>query len=253
MELIFKESSQVLSGKPAYEVEFEASSDFSIHIERPAGGRFLVYQKSVANGKYSLVDGVGYQDYKDVFDIDFAGSVYPKWIKIVSEVEPTYAAIISDGEVTEIKAQSKVVEITSNGTTNITPDEGFAYLNGVKVKTNVPQEGGGQNEMRYFALSASSFDAVYYSTLAKYEVDGSTLIGPTLMYAEDSESIEGANRCIIAAAFDFNTKIRIGGNDYNNLFELWEISSVEEFIDRFGIEKEITEEQFYDPDFNPFA
>lgn len=39
MELIFKESSQVLSGKPAYEVEFEASSDFSIHIERPEGGR----------------------------------------------------------------------------------------------------------------------------------------------------------------------------------------------------------------------
>ena len=93
MELIFKESSQVLSGKPAYEVEFEASSDFSIHIERPEGGRFLVYQKSVANGKYSLVDGVGYQDYKDVFDIDFVGAVYPKWIKVVSEVEPTMAVV----------------------------------------------------------------------------------------------------------------------------------------------------------------
>lgn len=93
MELVFKESSQVLSGKPAYEVEFEASSDFSIHIERPAGGRFLVYQKSVANGKYSLVDNVGYQDYKDVFDIDFVGAVYPKWIKVVSEVEPTMAVV----------------------------------------------------------------------------------------------------------------------------------------------------------------
>lgn len=93
MELVFKRSEQVLSGKPAYEVEFEASSDFSIHIERPEGGRFLVYQKSVANGKYSLVDGVGYQDYKDVIDIDFVGAVYPKWIKVVSEVEPTMAVV----------------------------------------------------------------------------------------------------------------------------------------------------------------
>lgn len=118
------------------------------------------------------------------------------------------------------------------------------------VKQN--EEGGEQNKMRYFSLRAPSFDAVYCSTLAKYQVDGSTLIGPTLMYAEESESIEGANSCIIAAAFNFNTKIRIGDNVYNNLFELYGISSVEEFIDRFTIEEEITEEQFYDPDFNPF-
>lgn len=56
MELIFKESSQVLSGKPAYEVEFEASSDFSIHIERPEGGRFLVYQKSGTALSHDLYD-----------------------------------------------------------------------------------------------------------------------------------------------------------------------------------------------------
>jgi hypothetical protein len=93
MELIFKESSQVLSGKPVYEVEFEASSDFSIHIERPEGGRFLVYQKSVADGKYDIVDGIGYKDHKDVIDIDFVGAVYPKWIKVVSEVEPTMAVV----------------------------------------------------------------------------------------------------------------------------------------------------------------
>jgi hypothetical protein len=53
----------------------------------------LVFQKSVQNGSYSLVDGVGYQDYKAVFDIDFVGAVYPKWIKIVSEVEPTMAVV----------------------------------------------------------------------------------------------------------------------------------------------------------------
>lgn len=196
MELVFKESSQVLSGKPAYEVEFEASSDFSIHIERPEGGRFLVYQKSVANGKYSLVDGVGYQDYKDVFDIDFAGSVYPKWIKIVSEVEPTYAAIISDGEVTEIKAQSKVVEITSNGTTNITPDEGFGYLNSVKVKTNVAQSGGGSTSgggkygMLFFDIANVSENMTLQILWASFLVNLGHQIVPATAYAYDSQGYE---------------------------------------------------------------
>lgn len=115
----------------------------------------------------------------------------------------------------------------------------------IKVGNGGNTGGGEQNKMRYFSLFAPSFDAVYFSILAKYEVDGSTLIGPTLMYAEDSESMEGANRCIVAAAFNFNTKIHIGGNVFNNLFELWGISSVEEFIDRFDINKEITEEEFY--------
>lgn len=73
--------------------------------------------------------------------------MYPKYIKIVSKVEPTYAAITTDGEVTEIKTQSKEIEITSNGITNITPDSGFTYLNSVKVKTNVPTSGGGGVEI----------------------------------------------------------------------------------------------------------
>lgn len=93
MELVFKSSEQEFAGNPAYEVEFNATADFNLHIERPSGGRFLVFQKSVQNGNYSLVDGVGYQDYKAVFDIDFVGAVYPKWIKIVSEVEPTMAVV----------------------------------------------------------------------------------------------------------------------------------------------------------------
>ena len=49
----------------------------------------------------------------------------------------------------DIKTQDKEIEITSNGTTEITPDEGFAYLNKVSVKTNVAQsgEGGGSAEV----------------------------------------------------------------------------------------------------------
>jgi hypothetical protein len=51
--------------------------------------------------------------------------------------------VTTDGEITEIKSQSKEVEVTANGTMDITPDAGFSYLNSVKVKTNVPTSGGG--------------------------------------------------------------------------------------------------------------
>jgi hypothetical protein len=91
--------------------------------------------------------------------------VYPKYIKIVSKVEPTYAAITTDGEVTEIKTQSKEIEITSNGTTNITPDSGFTYLDSVKVMVDVPTEGGGSgveaNDLFYYTVSTADNPMFY--------------------------------------------------------------------------------------------
>lgn len=132
--------------------EFEATADFNLHIERNKGGNILLYVRTQGGG-YDIVDDFGVQKHQGVIDYDCTALVYPKWIKIVSEVEPTYAAVVSDGEVTEIKAQSKEVEVTSNGTTVVEPDAGFAYLNKVSVKTNVPQsgEGGGSSsKVRYF-------------------------------------------------------------------------------------------------------
>lgn len=76
-----------------YEAEFEATADFNLHIERVAGGRFLVYQKSVADGKYDIVDGIGRQDHKDVIDLDMTALIYPKYIKIVSESEVTMGVV----------------------------------------------------------------------------------------------------------------------------------------------------------------
>lgn len=135
--------------------EFEVTADFNLHIEREKGGDILLYQKT-SGGGYDIVDGFGNQRHQGVIDYDCTALVYPKWIKIVSEVEPTYATVMSDGEVTEIKAQSKEIEVTSNGTTEVTPDAGFAYLNSVKVKTNVATsgEGGGSaSSWRYFDIS----------------------------------------------------------------------------------------------------
>lgn len=93
MELNFVQSGQFIGKKPAYEAEFEVTSDFNIHIERVNGGRFSVYQKTSASGKYDLVDGAGHLDYKDVIDMDMTALVYPKYIKIISDVQPTIAVV----------------------------------------------------------------------------------------------------------------------------------------------------------------
>lgn len=255
MELVFKESSQVLSDKPAYEVEFEASSDFNIHIERPSDGYFLLFQKSTPNGKYTEVNNVYDLESKTTIDMDFVGVVYPKWIKIVSNVEPTYAAIISDGEVTEIKAQSKVVEITSNGTTNITPDEGFAYLNSVKVKTNVPTsgEGGGagsESTIEYIDVTGLGKDMrhslIDFSSLVKWKdsYSGDVYIYPTHYASYEADNFYNE---VMAVAIDFSAMVSIG----NGVF-----GTIKEFImDDNGYPSEmldsiprITKEEFYNLD-----
>lgn len=87
MDLTFKKSSQLFGEEYGYEAELQVTSDFNLHIERAAGGRFIVYQRGVAEGKYDLVEGIGFQDQKRVIDLDFAALVYPKWIKVVSESE----------------------------------------------------------------------------------------------------------------------------------------------------------------------
>lgn len=145
MELLFSKQGNV------YVAEFEITADANLHIERPSSGYLSINQRSV-NGKYALVDGVGNYAFDKVIDADLASIVYPKTIKIESSVEPTYAAITTSGEVTEIKSQSKEVEIVSNGTTEITPDAGYSYLSGVSVKVNVPQEGGGGGNWRYYLI-----------------------------------------------------------------------------------------------------
>jgi hypothetical protein len=93
MELTFKQSSQLFGKEYGYEAEFEATADFNLHIERKAGGALLFYQKGIADGEYDIVDNDGYFRHKAVIDLDFTALVYPKWIKVVSEVEVTMGVV----------------------------------------------------------------------------------------------------------------------------------------------------------------
>jgi hypothetical protein len=151
--------------------EFIASSDFNLHIEGVKVRDLEVYQRGVGDGKYFIVtdakENLSYAS--EVYDMDFAALVYPKHIKVVCRTEPSLAEITTDGEVTEIKSQSKEVEVTSNGTLEVTPDVGFAYLNSVKVKTNVAQSGGGggsASSVEYWDVSNNAEFAKKAKTVA---------------------------------------------------------------------------------------
>lgn len=91
MELKFVESN-ALGKTKAWESEFEATADFNLHIERPKGGMVYFYQKTAGTG-YAHVDNVPWMSGKNAIDLDFTALVYPKWIKIVTEVEPTLAVV----------------------------------------------------------------------------------------------------------------------------------------------------------------
>lgn len=78
--------------------EFEVAGDFNLHVERPASGLFSVYQRTAQSGKYAYVEGLGSQTGKDVIEYDFTGVIYPKSIRVVSEVNPTLAVVTFTGD-----------------------------------------------------------------------------------------------------------------------------------------------------------
>ena len=76
-----------------YVAEFEATADFNLHIERDEPGILALYQRTTTSGEYAEIEGTREYRYKEVYDCDFIGSIYPKYIKVVSGVEVTKAEV----------------------------------------------------------------------------------------------------------------------------------------------------------------
>lgn len=76
----------------SFVAEFVATADFNLHIEK-SGGDIRIMQKTTENGKYDSIDGLYIPAGNSVIDYDFVASIWPKHIKIVSEVEPTLAVV----------------------------------------------------------------------------------------------------------------------------------------------------------------
>lgn len=77
-----------------YVATFEATGDFALHIERDELGPVTVETSTVPDANFALVDEfpTGARN-KLVIDYDFVGVVYPKYIRVSSDTEPTLAVV----------------------------------------------------------------------------------------------------------------------------------------------------------------
>lgn len=70
--------------------EFEATSDFNLHIEREKVAYINIMQRGSSNGEYDLAKSFSADK---IFDYDFGALVYPKYIKVVSGSEVLSASV----------------------------------------------------------------------------------------------------------------------------------------------------------------
>lgn len=99
---------QFLKEKTKFVAEFEATGDFNLHLERPSAGAIYLQVRGTSQGKYDSVKNVSMSDADLIFDSDFTALVYPKYIRIVSDVEPTVAVVTFTASVEEA-LQSTIV------------------------------------------------------------------------------------------------------------------------------------------------
>lgn len=191
-----------------YVSEFEVTSDFNLHVERPNGGLFNIYQRTSASGKYAKINEFN-TDGKSVVDVDFTGIVYPKSIKVVTNVEPVVAEVVTDGEV-------------------------------------IPSAGGGSRNIKYYDLSGAALEVKQgmpmYALMMKYNFEASkAILGcGQLMSLSMGGALSEKAELAVAVAIDLDAVFTISANEQIKMSDL----ITPEAIAELGL-PEITEEEFY--------
>lgn len=148
----------------------------------------------------------------------------------------------------DIKIQDKEIEITSNGTTKVTPDAGFNYLNSVSVKTNVEGQGGTITDDMLYVNVASDPDyyhddvkqACMNAAVIKIISEGVTCIVPA--GAADAAGLIGTDN-VLAFAYHANDPVvapgisEAAGMEIKTLQDLYKLT--------YSRAKYITKEEFY--------
>lgn len=76
-----------------YVAEFEATSDFAIHIERNESGFLYMEQRSTSTGEYAATAEASFNYEARVIDTVIRGVIIPMHIRIKSKVMPTMAVV----------------------------------------------------------------------------------------------------------------------------------------------------------------
>lgn len=142
--------------------------------------------------------------------------------------------------------QDKTVDVTENGTIEVTPDEGFTGLGKVTVNTNV--ESGGGSNWRYFDRTKKEPTNEVGVQLALFTLFKQIGVIMPMSYAvaiNGREFYEQAT-CI---AIDLNMPFRVSGAPISTLGEFLTLNDMDldTIVASFNY-TEITEEEFYNLD-----
>lgn len=112
--------------------EFKVTGDFNLHIEREEKGFLFVQQRTTSDGEYDSVKESNFSPSDGVIDMDFVALVYPKWIKVVSESEPTMAVVLPEGVA---EPNIKLIEFYCEGET-YQAEEGMTWQQFIESEYN---------------------------------------------------------------------------------------------------------------------
>lgn len=198
MEITFSKSGEV------YVAEFSVTGDFNLHIEGVTAGDVQVFQRGTTSGSYARVKSVNPYSYEKVYDYDFSAVVYPKYIKIVSEVEPTLAVVTSAGEVTEIVPK------------NTFSIKKYDYTGGVFTPLDEPAavfEYSGNN-VTWEAFVSENSDDFYIATLGS---DDAAIHIPIWRSSDKQIALTKSPESYVAGSIEESTDVIIPNHEYIGL------------------------------------
>lgn len=141
-----------------------------------------------------------------------------------------------------VNNQDKTVDVSENGTIEVTPDEGFTGLGKVTVNTNV--ESGG-SEYEYFALTDGWFKdlGATFAFLASLVKTQTSTFGVVILPAEYARiANNGDSIDPVAVAVDMSLILCIAGQQTTIKGSILASGTTEESLAKYRI----TKEQFYD-------
>lgn len=188
MQLEFKKQNGL------YEVEFEVTGNFNLHLERKNYGRIELYQKTSSETNYT--SSPSYSANGDaVINLDFSMGIYPKFVKIISYTEVEKAIVTMEGESGGSGAGgAKIVPYTKDITIKDNTTEEFITL--------YIDEDGYYN----YGTERPGFYIDVIITDAKVFIGEINMVG----YNNSSDSIEGIN--IVPSYVDKSTNISIAAD-----------------------------------------
>ena len=216
MELNFNKEGNV------WVADFEATSDFNLHLERSDDGLIKVMQRGTTEGEYvdSFITS-GDNQMKN-FDCDFAALVYPKYIKVISGTEVITASVnFNEGGGSGSGSGDQLSYYRVNSNDDSYNTDRLNSVNGFCLMKGIPSDTG------------SIYDGDMCITVPDTIANWSSIIAV----------------CAPASPMKFKDKIINYGDWKRNYAEnnvtIWPELSIEQVLNDYKFLEPITKEQFY--------